>query len=106
MGQRTASNIPGPLSQLIDEVRALQLTRSQGLPPVPAGYPALREAQNIDINTTYIRAPAQGMSPKKQHEVSALTAHIVHLLRTSPALKGVQHVVDAGAGQVTVSHRS
>jgi len=98
-----SSNIPGPLSQLIDDVKALQLTRSQGLPPFPAGYCAqLHEAQYGNANTSYTQTSVQGMSPKKLHEVSAMTAHIVHLLRTSFALKGVQHVVDIGAGQVNV----
>jgi len=104
MGQRLSSNIPGSLSQLIDNVRVLQLTRSQGLPPVPAGCHAqLHKAQYIDVNASRTQAPAQGLSPKKLHEVSAMTAHILHLLQTSPALKGVQHVVDIGAGQVHVS---
>jgi len=107
MERRPAGDIPGPLSRLIDDVRALQLTRRQGLPPVPAGFRAqLPEAQYTDINTSRTRPPVQGMSPKKLHEVTAMTAHIVHLLRTSPALKGVQHIVDVGAGQVTISHRS
>lgn len=47
----------------------------------------------------------RGTSPKKLHEVSAMTAHIVDLLRTSPTLEGVQYVVDIGAGQVNVSCR-
>ena len=107
MERRPAGDIPGPLSQLIDDVRALQLTRSQGLPPVPAGYRArLHEAQYTKINTSYIRTSVQGMSPKKLHEVSAMTAHIMHLLRTSPALDGVQHVVDIGAGRVSIFHCS
>ena len=107
MERRPAGDIPGSLSQLIDDVRALQLTRSQGLPPVPAGYRAqLHEAQYTNTNTSRTRPSVQGMSPKKLHEVLAMTAHIVHLLQTSPALKGVQHVVDVGAGQVTVSRRS
>ena len=105
VGQRSSSGIPGPLSQLIDNVKTLQLTRSQGLPPVPAGYRGhLNEAQCIDINTSCIQTSGRGMSPKKLHEVSAMTAHIVHLVRTSPALKGVQHAVDIGAGQVVVFH--
>ena len=104
MGQQPSSNIPGPLSQLIDNVRALQLTRSQGLPPVPAGYHTQpHEAQYIDANASHTQTFTQGLSPKKLHEVSAMTAHILHLLQTSPALKDVQHVVDIGAGQVHVS---
>ncbi|KAF9651567.1 hypothetical protein BDM02DRAFT_3138676 [Thelephora ganbajun] len=98
--QRPNSDIPGPLSQMIDNIKALQLTRSQRLPPVPTGYGAkLHEAQYINANTSYTQTSAKRMSPKKLHEVSAMTAHIVHLLRTSPTLKGVQHVVDIGAGR-------
>jgi len=104
MEQRPNSDIPGPLSRLIDDVKALQLTRSQGLPPVPAGYCAqLHEVQYVNKNTSRTQTSVQGMSPKKLHEVSVMTAHIVRLLRTSPALKGVQHVVDIGAGKVDVS---
>ena len=74
---------------------------------MPAGYRAqLHEAQYTNFNPSCTRTSVQGMSPKKLHEVSAMTAHIMHLLRTSPALKGVQHVVDVGAGQVPTSHRS
>lgn len=74
---------------------------------MPAGYHAqLHEAQCFNINTGCARTSVQGMSPKKLHEVTALTAHFVHLLRTSAALEGVRHVVDVGAGQVTISHQS
>ena len=105
MEQRPSSDIPDSLSRLIDNVKALQLSRTHGLPPVPAGYRAqLHEVQCVDIVSSCTQTPAQGMSPKKLHEVSAMTAHIVHLLQTSPALKGVRHIVDIGAGQVTVSH--
>lgn len=70
---------------------------------MPAGYRTQpHEVQCLDTSTTYTLTSVQGMSPKKLHEVSAMTAHIAHLLRTSPALNGVQHVVDIGAGQVTV----
>lgn len=70
---------------------------------MPAGHLAkLHEVQDLDTNTSYAQIPVRGMSPKKLHEVSAMTAHIMHLLRTSPSLKGVQHVVDIGAGQVTL----
>lgn len=90
---------------MIDNAKVLQLTRSQGLPPVPGGRGAqFHGAQYVDTNTSCTQAPMQGMSPKKQHEVSAMTAHIVNVLRTSPALKGAQHVVDIGAGQVSVFH--
>ena len=98
-----SNNIPGPFSQLIDDVKALQLTRSQGFLPFPAGYRAqLHEVQYGNANTSYAPTSVRGMSPKKLHEVSAMTTHIVHLLRTSSALKGVQHVVDIGAGQVNL----
>lgn len=106
MGQGSNSNIPSSLSQLIDNVKALQLSRSQGLPPVPAGYGAQPHGvQHVNGSTSCTRASVQKMSPKKLHEVSAMTSHIVHLLRTSPTLKGAQHVVDIGAGQVNASHR-
>lgn len=105
MGQGPSSDIPGPLSQLIDSIKALQLTRDQGFPPMPTGYHAqLHEARYINADTPCAQTPVQGMSPKKLHEVSAMTAHIVHLLHTSPVLKDVQHIVDIGAGQVIVSH--
>jgi hypothetical protein len=105
MERGLGNDIPGSLSQLIDNVKALQLARSQGLPPVPTGYRAqLHEAQYVNTDTSCTQTSMQGMSPKKLHEVSVMTAHIVHLLQTSPALKGVQHVIDIGAGQVNVSH--
>jgi len=105
MERRPSTGIPDLLCQLIDNVKALQLTRSQGLSPSPTGYRAqLHEARYVDINTSCTPTSIQGMSPKKLHEVSAMTAHTVHLLQTSPALKGVQHVVDIGAGQVTPIH--
>lgn len=70
---------------------------------MPAGYAAqFQGARYLDTNTKYIRTSVHGMSPKKLHEVSAMTAHIVHLLETSPVLRGVQHVVDIGAGQVNI----
>lgn len=106
MEQRSSGAIPSALSQLIDNVKALQLIRSQGHPPVPAGHRAqLREARYAGLSQYCTRASVRGMSPKKSHEVSAMTAHVVQLLRTSPALKSVRHVVDIGAGQVTVSNR-
>lgn len=71
---------------------------------MPAGYCAqLHEVQHANVNTSRTQTFVQGMSPKKLHEVSVMTAHIVRLLRTSPAFKGVQHVVDIGAGKVDVS---
>lgn len=106
MEQGSSTNIPSSLSQLIDDVKALQLTRSQGFPPVPARYcTQLHGFQYIDESISSTQASVQGMSPKKLHEVSVMTAHILHILRTSPALKGVQHVVDIGAGQVNASHQ-
>jgi hypothetical protein len=105
MEQGSSTNIPSSLSQLIDNIKALQLTRSQGLPPFPPGYVAqLHGVQCLSEGTSDIRTSVQGMSPKKLHEVSVMTAHIVHQLRTTPALKGVRHVVDIGAGQVNASH--
>lgn len=91
---------------MIDNVKALQLTRGRGLPPVPAGYRAhLHESQHAEVNASCTKVSTQGASPKKLHEVSAMTAHIVDLLRTSPALQDVQYVVDIGAGQVNISRR-
>lgn len=103
MGQGPSADIPSSLSQLIDTVKALQLTRSQGLPPVPAGYGTqLDGAQYPNWSKICTQASVQRMSPKKSHEVSVMTAHILYQLRTSPTLKGAHYVVDIGAGQVNI----
>lgn len=104
MGEGSSTNIPSSLCQLIDNIKVLQLTRSQGFPPVPAGYGIqLHGDQYANGSTSHVQSSVQGMSPKKLHEVSVMTAHIARLLQTSPTLKGVQHVVDIGAGQVNTS---
>lgn len=104
MEEGSSANIPSSLSQLIDNVKALQLNRSQGLPPTPVEYcTQLNGVHYVNGGTGCAQASVQRMSPKKLHEVSVMTAYIVHLLRTSPTLKGAQHVVDIGAGQVNAS---
>lgn len=105
MERGSSTSIPSSLSQLIDSVKALQLARGQGLLPVPVGYcTQLHGVQYINGSTNCTQASVQGMSPKKLHEVSVMTAHIAHLLQTSPTLKGARHIVDIGAGQVNTFH--
>ncbi|ETW82003.1 hypothetical protein HETIRDRAFT_427210 [Heterobasidion irregulare TC 32-1] len=52
----------------------------------------------LSDNANVKRVPS-GMSPKKAHEVSRMSSYIYHLVSSSPALGGVKHVVDVGAGQ-------
>jgi hypothetical protein len=89
---------------MIDNAKALQLDRGQGLSPIPFEHGAqFQGVEHVNIGTSYAQDSVQGMSPKKLREVSTMTAHIMDLLQTLPALKGVRHVVDIGAGQVNAS---
>ena len=105
MEQGLRASIPSSLSQLIDTIKALQLARGQGLPPLPTGYGTQPHGvRYVNGSTSCTQTSVQGMSPKKLHEVSVMTAHILHLLQTSPTFKGTRHVVDIGAGQVKTFH--
>ena len=74
--------MPHQLLELIAQLDRVTLPR-QPLFPVDVA----------EINT-------HGMKPKKAHEVARMAAFIGNLLKESP----VRHVVDVGAGQVSISH--
>lgn len=77
------SPIPITLRCLLDKIRGLQLDRS---PITLAGtLPQIKET---------------GMSPKKAHEVSRMTAYILQMIRVNNWDLSVLRIVDVGAGQV------
>lgn len=75
--------LPPPLADCIATVRHHQLPRT----PLPLRAPPLPAAH------------AQGMSPKKAHEVARMAAYAVALVRASSFPEESLHIVDVGAGQ-------
>lgn len=107
------AQIPAPLRTFVDSARRLQLNRTPGEDAAPPGVAVVGEdhprsfpvpgktpAPNANVHT-------HGMSPKKAHEVLAMTAYTSRLL-SSLMRQGtsVRHVVDIGAGQVRVLRSS
>jgi hypothetical protein len=91
---------PPPLKDFIRTAQTLSLDRQPGTNPVPTSPPpgpsppplSQYPPQVVDLD----HVVAQGMSPKKRHEVAALAALVA---KTAKGV-GATTVVDIGAGQV------
>ena len=94
------SHLPAPLRSMIEEAAILALPRRRGL----THHPSCTESPSSAVQAT--RPPdcqstvLPGMSPKKAHEVVRMSEFIHELLRSTPALREVEHAIDIGAGQV------
>ena len=75
------ADFPEELKLMLDTADQLTLPRTLNCNLIPEGH-----------------LPLRGMSPKKAHEVSQMSAFIQSVL--SQTQTGIRHIVDVGAGQV------